>query len=192
MIGAVRGYLEGGGSLLYLGGNGMFRPTELLAGTAGGEIDLLRVQSAQWTDYPTFEGKPLFAANVAAVANPPDGGVGYQIHAGAPFVPAGVAEGAVAGAQGINPSWADDNVAVQKRVPWGASGLEVDVWPAPLPAGVTEIGRDPANNAVIATYRTSKGGFVLGVGSVSFVGSLVVDGTLQAIVGNALADALGR
>jgi hypothetical protein len=47
------------------------------------------------------------------------------------------------------------------------------------------------NGAVIASFRTQAGGFVLGVGSITFVGSLMEDTTLQSMIINALTDALG-
>jgi hypothetical protein len=70
-----------------------------------------------------------------------------------------------------------------------ASGWETDYWSA-LPADVTPLAHDKSGpGAVIASYDTTKGGFVLGVGSVTFVGSLMTDSVLQQIVNSALAGA---
>ena len=68
-------------------------------------------------------------------------------------------------------------------------GWETDYW-ATLPQGVTELARDASGiGAVVACYDTSEGGFVLGVGSLTFVGALMADPVLQKIVNNALSEA---
>lgn len=190
MIAAIRTYLEGGGSLLYLGGNGMYRPTHLLPQTPGGDIDLLNVDAKLWPEYPLWEGKPLFAANVGNLLMTVENSVGYVVDEGRRFVPQG--GGGLRGKTGINPWFDYDDIAPADYASWGAVGMEIDRWAAPLPAGVEEIGRDPGTDAVIATFQTGVGnGFVLGAGSITFVGAMVIDPTLQAIVENALEFAIG-
>jgi len=185
MIGRVEDYLDAGRSLLYLGGNGMYRPTTLAAAVAGGDLDLMTTEITLWPTFPDYEGKPLFAARVDQLVGP-GRGVGLTIsdrdHR---FMPTGVQAGQVVGTSGWN-GWPD--------LPWGASGWETDYWDAPLPNGVSELARDVAavHGAVIACYETSGGGFVLGVGSLTFVGSLMDDLVLQQIVTNALAEGIAK
>jgi hypothetical protein len=45
---------------------------------------------------------------------------------------------------------------------------------------------------VVACYDTGGGGFVLGTGSLTFVGSLMEDAVLQQIVADALAEAIAK
>ncbi len=183
----VKKYLDAAGNVLYLGGNGMYRPTSLSSEHGDGNSDLMATQSTQWSpaDYPTYEGKPLLAAHVDQLGGPPQQ-TGVTVNAGQPFVPADPPTTPV-GTSGWNTS------AYRLAPPWGASGWETDYWPAPFPAGVSELARDSsrADGAVIASFRTQAGGFVLGVGSITFVGSLMEDTTLQSIIINALSDALG-
>jgi hypothetical protein len=192
---AAAKYLDTGGSLLYLGGNGMYRPTYLSSERAGGDTDLMQSESAQWdaSQYPLYEGKPLFAARVDNLGGPGTG-VGVTVKAGQRFVPANIPAGIV-GPSGWN------GPVMGTTTTWGASGWETDHWPSPVPVGIAELARDAVSinaetnlpdGAVIATYTTKSGGFVLGVGSLTFVGSLMVDPTLQAIVTNALAAALTK
>jgi hypothetical protein len=186
MMDAVRGFLDEGGSLLYLGGNGTFRPTSLGPSQNGGETDLMTSESRSWAtpDFPTYLGKPLFGARVDGLNGPPPGN-GVVLNPGVGFVPADAPAGVV-GASGWNAS------PLPGYIPWGASGWETDHWDKDqLPSDVTEMGRDPgAGGAVVAMYRTPAGGFVMGVGSLTFVGAMMMDATLQAVVVNALAEAL--
>ena len=68
-----------------------------------------------------------------------------------------------------------------------ASETSAATTPMPLARDVAS-----ANGAVIACYETSGGGFVLGVGSLTFVGSLMDDLVLQQIVTNALAEGIAK
>ena len=185
MMDAVRGFLDQGGSLLYLGGNGAYRPTSLGPSQNGGETALMTSESSVWAtpDFPTYLGKPLFCARVDALGGPGQGN-GVVLNPGVGFVPADAPPGVV-GASGWNAS------PLPGSEPWGASGWETDDWAPPLPADVTEMGRDATGDgAVVAMYRTPAGGFVMGVGSLTFVGAMMMDATLQALVTNALAEAL--
>ena len=192
MMAALHGFLDAGRSLLYLGGNGMYRSSRLDAQTPGGDLDRLFTEQDELAadSYPTFDGKPLLAADVAypnpQYPNPP--GAGLRIRVGHRFIPATVKDQEIVGLSGWNVTAGGENVPA--GVAWGASGLETDYW-ASLPSDVTELARDASaeRGAVVACYDTSKGGFVLGVGSVTFVGSLMEDTVLQAIVNNALAEA---
>ena len=186
MMGRVTAYLDAGRSLLYLGGNGMYRPTSLAAEMAGsGDLDLMTSESAKWSTYPTYEGQPLFAARVDLLGGP---GAGLGMAISDPqhrFMPTGVAAGQIVGTSGWNGP---------PGKPFGGSGWETDHWPAPLPAGVAELARDTASadGAVLSCYETSAGGFVLGAASLTFVGSLMEERVLQEIVRNALAEALAK
>jgi N,N-dimethylformamidase len=201
MITAVVRYLNGGGSLLYLAGNGMYRPTSLFSEHGDGQFDTTSTANSVWPSFPLYEGKPLFAAQPdqppAKDDNLPNGGMpapntGMTIQAGAPFVPHGFTT-AMVGASGWNPAPLYDPPVSGS---WGASGWETDTWRQSAPPGVEVIGRDLAtpdnNGAVMGVYRTSAGGFVMGAASITFVGAMMTDATLQAIVENALADAVSR
>ena len=214
MVQAIQAYLDAGGSLVYLGGNGVYRPTTLSASAEGGDVDLMQTLEVQGGrpdgDFPQYGDKPLFAARVDALGGPGPG-VGVTLHAGQPFVPKDVPASLV-GVTGWNgpPMGGAHPWGASGLQPWGASGWETDAWQAPLPPGVAELGRDDVTpfldsngdvlldkdgnyvraGAVLATYRTGKGGFVLGVGSLTFVGALMVDPILQGLVHNALTDAL--
>ena len=184
MIGRVGSYLDAGGSVLYLGGNAMYRPTTFEAEQPGGELDRIVTESVQWASYPEYEGKPLLAARVDNLGFFDERQRGLTVsdptHS---FMPGGLGIGASIGELGWNGG-----------PPFGASGWETDHWPAPLPDGASELARDENPDglgAVISCYETSAGGFVLGAGSITFVGSLMVDPVLQEIVRNAIAKALG-
>lgn len=185
MMAKVAEYLDAGRSLLYLGGNAMYRPSTMQAESAGGDLDLLVTHSDVWPQYPAYEGKPLLAARVDRFKSP---GPRRGLRVSDPhhrFMPTGAAGGQVIGASGWNgpPSGR-----------WGASGWETDPWADPLPDGVALLARDTTDvdGAAIACYETSSGGFVLGVGSITFVGALMDDAVLQQIVTNALAEALAK
>jgi N,N-dimethylformamidase len=185
MMARATAFLDAGRSLLYLGGNGMYRPTILAAENPGsGDLDLMTSESTQWSSYPTYEGQPLFAARVDALGGP---GPGIGLAISDPqhrFMPTGVVAGQVVGASGWNGS---------PETPFGASGWETDHWSAPLPDAVSELARDPGSDgAVLACYDTSSGGFVLGAASLTFVGALMQDRVLQEIVRNALSEALAK
>src|SRR5262249_13961175 len=67
----------------------------------------------------------------------------------------------------------------------GASGFEVD-GVASAPLDLIARGTNASEEAAMVRYRYGGNGFVFSVGSISFGGSLVVDGNLQQIVRNAL------
>jgi hypothetical protein len=102
MMRRVSEFLDAGRSLLYPGGNAMYRPTALRAEIAGGEVDLMTAESAQWSSYPEYEGKPLLAARVDRLGGPARG-VGLEIadpdHR---FMPTGVTAHQVVGTSGWN------------------------------------------------------------------------------------------
>jgi N,N-dimethylformamidase len=182
MMQRVSGYLDAGGRLLYLGGNAHYRPTSLRAQAPGGDVDLMTSEITLWGSFPRYEGKPLLAAESANLGGPGRGN-GYTIsNPHHRFMPGGLLAGQLMGLTGWNGT---------PGAPWGASGWETDHWAAP-PGDVAVLARDtiaPAGG-VIACFETGAGGFVLGVGSLTFVGSLQEDAVLQQIVNAALAEAL--
>jgi len=185
MMDAIRGFLNQGGSILYLGGNGAYRPTSLGPSQSGGDTDLMTSESSVWAtaDFPTYFGKPLFGARVDVLGGP-GAGNGVVLNPGVGFVPVDAPAGVV-GTSGWNVP------ALPGSQPWGASGWETDHWVAPLPADVTDMGRGiTGDGGVVAMYRTPAGGFVMGVGSLAFVGAMMTNANLQALVANALAEAL--
>ena len=182
MIGTINAYLDGGGSLIYFGGNGMYRPTTAIAESGGGDLDQLETRPVQWDSYPQYEGMPLLCAPTENLRMPPAPGVGFLVgNAEHRFMPGGVAVGDQFGTTGWNSS---------PSGPWNAVGLETDVWSSLPPSADVLAQADAGEGAAIVCHDTTAGGFVLGAGSITFVGSLMEDPVLQQIMMNALAEAL--
>jgi N,N-dimethylformamidase beta subunit-like protein/tachylectin len=182
----LKAYVDGGGRVLYLGGNGIFRNVTF---------------AADGSSMTTGSAAPYYAANAwtTTIDTRTLLGVGYDISKDqdhyndrSPYVVdipshpflagTGLTAGALVGAQGRNGG--------------GACGWEVD---CATDSGDGN-GPPPANLQVIAHgqiaysgytgnmtyYDTAAGGFVFSVGSISFCGSVPVDTNLAKIVKNAL------
>jgi hypothetical protein len=213
MMDAVQAYLNGGGSVLYLGGNGMFERC---------------IFSADATSLTFFNGSPSLDRAAAYFRNlqpprPERGILGvafrydyswggdpstyvacpYKVMAADHplFAGTGVANGDLigqTGRQGVNgggvSGWemdtsnagdhSDDGVEVGAAV-----GNDRGVPPANLQ--LLGRGTNSATHAADLTYYdTGNGGFVFSAGSICFGGSLVEDANLQTIVRNALNQAI--
>lgn len=208
MLDRLESYLDTGGSLLYLAGNGLFERVEL-------DLDnnrMIALNGDQNTDRPV-----CFFRNL----DPPRPerallGVAYREGTRFTFAPyevraadhrffkgTGLSDGDEIGAEGLGGG--------------GASGMEVDTsMPGLAPDGEivritsarddrgepppdtvllargTNVGLQGRLGADMTTYATRAGGLVFSVGSVSFGGSLVIDETLQTIVRNVLDECLGK
>ncbi len=200
----VEEYLANGGSLLYMGGDGMFEEVVLSPdGTIatyypeGGfpvrepsyfrnfdpprpERELLGV-AFRYDNYFTFAPYEVLRAD-------------HHLFAGT-----GVSNGELIGEEGYNggaSGWELDTSIAG----YAPDGTIVGAWRdddrgsppdnIELLARGTNVGEDGALGADMTYYRTSAGGFVFSTGSISFGGSLVVDPVLQRIVTNALWEAM--
>jgi N,N-dimethylformamidase len=198
MLDHLEAYLAGGGSLLYLGGNGIFECVELSA-----DMTTMTCMAGD----PTRNRDDFYFRNL--VPPRPERavlGVAYRYDNYMTFGPYQVL-------QAVHPMFAGTGVANGAEIGQGgingvgASGWEMDTSMAGnQPAGVVvtatgnnDRGAPPANLAVLARgtnpgfgadltyYDTPAGGLVLSAGSISFVGSMIGDATLRTIIRNALA-----
>jgi N,N-dimethylformamidase beta subunit-like, C-terminal len=194
---ALKAYLDGGGSLLYLGGNGVYDAVEISDDlrnlTTYGQYGAGRVHLFRQLGQP--ESALL---GVAFPWDPVGGDIGN--HADSPRVPyrvvasshrffAGtkVSEGDLIGAEGwiIAEGGADLTAG-------GASGWECDIRDDNTPDNVEllAVGTNSERPSEMVTYNHPGGGIVFSVGSMSFTGSLLVDPTLQQLLQNVLDECL--
>lgn len=204
MLTRLRGYIAGGGSVLYLGGNGLFE--EVRFSPEGDALTL-------------FTGGPSRSQSYLRNLDPPQPeravlGVAYRYDNYMTFAPfqvmqashrffagTGLANGDVIGASGLNGGGAS-GWEMDTSIPGtAAAGVNVGANSAgddrgEPPAGTlllargTNTGPEGAFGADMTVYETSAGGFVFAAGSISFGGSLVVDPTLQRILRNVLDECL--
>lgn len=194
----LESYVAGGGSLLYMAGNGLFE--EVLLSPDGTLQTLFPEGQYPWRDPSAFRNLPTPRPERNLL------GVAFVYDCYFTFAPfqvlqanhsifsgTGVVNGSLMGAGGINGA--------------GASGWEIDVAiPGTALNGTivsSSIGDDrgipPPGTVLLARgtnscgyggdmtfYKTGAGGFVFSAGSISFGGSLVQDATLQKVVKNAL------
>src|SRR5436853_811816 len=200
-------YLDAGGSVIYLGGNGIYENGEyepdltgmvFRAGVEGGprvnaifrrlsparpERSLLGVA----TERCGVEGSPyeVVAADHSLLA-------GTALNAGDTFGDFGLNTGV---GNGKASGW---EVDTQNGL--GAINIPIDcdmedgiVPPSVLPSGTVVLARGKRDNrgpgADMIYYDHPGGGFVFSAGSLTFGGSLVVDGAIQQIIRNALTKA---
>lgn len=204
MIENLRQYLEQGGRLLYLGGNGVFEQVEYI--NQGRALTLLKGD-------PGSERAASYVRNL----NPPQSerailGVAYRFDNYWTFAPyrvqmskhrflagTGLGNGDLIGQEGINGGAASGWEMDTSEPGNAADGQVVSA------TGADDRGSAPGNLQVLArgtnrgengefgadmTYYKSAGGFVFSVGSLSFGGSLIKDRHLQAIVKNVLNECL--
>lgn len=192
-------YLDGGGNLLYLSGNGIYWKVS----TSGGQTESHKDNSTHaqtqergglWRDL----GRPE-----AAVTGVRYTGLGYPFSASFRIETAnhwalegtGLAVGDHVGKVGRNLFRYIDSSGTHD-LPWGsASGWEVDyIDPAHSPANIELIARAyghdennaPAPGGDITYYDHSGGGGVFSAGSINFGGSLIIDDHLGTMVSNVL------
>jgi hypothetical protein len=203
MLDHLEAYLQGGGCVLYLGGNGVYEKVSFNA--SGSALILL-------------EGNP--ATNRARCYSrnqtPPRPerallGVAYRLDNYMTFAPFRVLEASHRFFAGTG--LADGDEIGQQGLNGGASGWEMDTsiaGTAPdgvivtLTSAADDRGAPPANLELLArgtnpgygadmtVYETGAGGFVFSAGSLSFGGSLVQDSRLQTILRNVLNESLAR
>ncbi len=213
MVDRIQTYLAAGGSLIYLGGNGMFERCifndDATALTFfNGDVTLGRPQAYLRNLQPPRPERAVLGVAFRfddAWGPPPSTNVAfpYQVIAAEHplFAGSGVANGDLigqTGRQGVNgggaSGWEMDTSNVGNH---GDDGIIVDATVA------SDRGTPPANLQLLARgtntdthaadmtyYDTGAGGFVFSVGSICFGGSLVQDAALQTVVTNALSRAL--
>ena len=202
MLTRLENYIAQGGTVLYLGGNGLFEQVELV--DDGQTIRVMGGDETRLRDDFYFRNlaPPRYERAILGVAYRYDNYLtyaGYTVLAADHdvFAGTGVSNGDIIGAEGRNGG--------------GASGWEMDTSLAgPAADGIIvsangndDRGAPPANLVLLARganaggfgadmtyYETPAGGRVFSVGSISFGGSLADDSVLQQIVSNVLNAAL--
>ncbi len=201
----LEAYIAGGGSVLYLGGNGLFE--QVVLSPDGTTQTLFPGGQYPWRD-------PSYFRNI--IPHRPERnilGVAYRYDNYATWAPfqvlqashhlfagTGLSNGDLIGSSGINgggasgwemdtsiPGNQPDSVIVSC---YGADDRGTPPGNIQLLARGTNTGSDGTFGADMTYYTTPAGGFVFTAGSISFGGSLVIDSALQQIVRNALQDAM--
>ena len=212
----LQSYLAAGGSLVYLGGNGVFESGEYTADQTG-VVFRLGVEGGR-REPAMFRllSPPRHERGILGVATERSGVTGgaYVVEDGQShhwaFRETGLRDGDHFGDEGFNyegfsPSGNKYGFGNGKASGWevdtcdgpGAVGLpgasELDGRPVPpsrLPDGVLRLARGEAEGELLgadmALYHHAGGGLVFSTGSLTFGGSLVVDRALSQIVRNVL------
>ncbi|MGC5173266.1 N,N-dimethylformamidase beta subunit family domain-containing protein [Microbacterium sp. DT81.1] len=209
-------YLDQGGSLFYLGGNGIFENGEYtpdktaMVFRAGIERGPREAAMFRLLNPPRHEREILGVATERSGAK----GSPYIVEPGQAHHPlfqfTNLAEHARFGNFGLNNDTLPGGYSNGKASGWevdtsdgpGAIGMPADsdlhpeIFPVPpskLPTGLVVLARGEADGeglgADMTTYNHAGGGLVFSAGSITFGGSLVVDPALRLIVLNALAQA---
>jgi hypothetical protein len=212
MVDRVQEYLRNGGSVLYLGGNGMFERCIFNSDTTALTF---------FNGDPSLSRSPAFLRNltpprseraVLGVAFRFDGSWGDPPSWNASPYQVKMADHPLLTGTGLNNGDLIGGTGRQGNNGGGASGWEMDTSNSGnepddgvvVSASVaSDRGAPPANLQLLARgtnstthaadmtyYETGHGGFVFSVGSICFGGSLVQDANLQIIVKNALNKAL--
>lgn len=200
----LRAFLDGGGSLLYLGGNGLFEEGEFncdrtqmmfLDGDENGKRPPAMFRVAD----PTRPHR-LHERSVLGVATDICGPEGRPFDVLLPehplFAGTGVVAGDGIGAMGLNTSggayngaasaWEVDTSTGDPSRPLGCESGDYPVIDSPLPAGLQVLARaNPGGE--ITFYQHPGGGSVFAAGSITFGGSLVIDPQLQQLLRNVLS-----
>jgi hypothetical protein len=199
---ALGAYIDDGGNVLYLAGNGVFELVRM-------SIDERTLDLFTGGSYPSRE--PSYFRNLTP--QQPERnvlGVAYLGNNWNTFAPfrvldaahhlfagTGVANSGLIGIYGINgggaSGWEMDTsiagTAPDGTIVTGWLGNDRGIAPANLE--LLARGTNPGYGADITYYQTPAGGFVFSAGSLSFGGSLVIDPVLQQLVRNVLAEAAG-
>jgi N,N-dimethylformamidase len=187
MYDAVKTWVhEGGGKLMYLGGNGLNCDVEML------DADRMICQNTRITSlYPSGMGgaESRFArrhepeSNLLGVIFDPRG-----IMTGAPYRVVDAEHWIFAGT-GLRTGNVFGTKSLHMRCPGGASGHETDKISKSSPKNVTLLakGLNPDDGgAAMALYDTPSGGSVFASGSICYVSSLPVDEHISKITANVL------
>ncbi|RIL07811.1 MAG: hypothetical protein DCC71_01630 [Proteobacteria bacterium] len=203
-------FLAGGGSLLYLGGNGIYEPGEYIAGgTAMRFIGGVEGANRDAFLFRRTTSPPRPERSVLGVATERCGVTGHAYTVTSPLHPILQCAGAsgVFGTSGLNRSYdplgraaaletdtSSGPGAVGEAIGCGGSALSTP--PSALPAGLEVLARADVAPGVpgaeLVYYDHPGGGLVLSAGSITFGGSLPVDPAIQGIVQCALEEAETR
>jgi N,N-dimethylformamidase len=195
-------YLDSGGSLLYLSGNGMYWKV-----TYDPTCRVMEIRKDGKPHYQTGEEGGLWRN----LGRPEHNvlGVGYARPGYMTFAPyriedpshwifegLGLKEGDLIGGEGINGGAASGWEADQVREGWSPANMAVlakGINPVDyMPPGTSIVYPEPnyewdgSGGAHMTYYDHPGGGGVFSVGSIAFGGSLVVDEQIQGVVGNVL------
>ncbi len=200
MMDNLEAYISSGGTVLYLGGNGLFEQVEI--DEAANTVRHMKGDGTATRD-------PFYFRNLDP-ARPERSvlGVAYRYDNYMTFAPyevlradhrlfqgTGLSNGDLIGVAGINGNGAsgwemDTSIAGPASAGIVVSANGADDRGAP-PANLVLLGRgtNPGFGADMTCYDTPAGGLVFSTGSISFIGSLIGDNALQQIVRNVLAEA---
>lgn len=201
-------YLDAGGSLAYLGGNGLFEAgvysadkTEMvfLDDVDGGEraSSLFRVLT------PARAERSILGVATERCSVP---GSPYEVVTAdhALFDGMGLSDGAIFGDIGLNTGFGNGKASAwevdtadgvgAREMPWDCGHVGVAaVTNSPLPAGLTILARGRHDGIGIGAdmtyYDHPGGGFVFSVGSLTFGGSLVIDPIMSQLMRNVMTRA---
>jgi N,N-dimethylformamidase beta subunit-like protein len=201
MLDALKAYLDQGGSLLYLGGNGIFDAVDIsddltqitVYGTSGrGRKHLFRQPSISQPESSVLGVAFPWSSATGDVGNAQSNPrVAYKVVDPSHrfFNDTGLGKDDPFGSQG----WCTVEGAASLET-GGAAGWECDRRDGHSPANVQllAVGDTGGPISEMTYYDHPGGGFVFSVGSMSFGGSLVVDEKLQRIVRNVLDECLDQ
>ncbi|MET0324594.1 MAG: N,N-dimethylformamidase beta subunit family domain-containing protein [Ilumatobacteraceae bacterium] len=194
----VRHHLEAAGRLLYLGGNGVYEKVELSDDLTTMRFLGFRGQRPRPWQFSALVGKPVLKfphseAGLLGVRYPDD----LKKESRAPyrvvqpehrfFAGTDLTHGAEFGHEGWNIL-----IGASGLTSGAASGWEIDrrATDSPPNTSVLAVGTNADFAAEMTYYEHPAGGFVFSAGSVTFGGSLVVDGTIQRLLANVLDECL--
>jgi hypothetical protein len=197
---AIEDYLGGGGSLVYLGGNGFYDCVDIAV-----DLSTLTVYGTSGTGRKhLFRQPPILRPESALlgvafpwsslggdIGNNAGSRVAFQVLRGDHpfFAGTGMSNGDVFGTRG----WCvtEDAGSLEGG---GASGWECDARDASTPSSTVMLARGMNSGpaAEMVTYNHPGGGLVFSAGSMTIQGAIPVDAALQNIVSNVLAEAARR
>jgi N,N-dimethylformamidase len=197
-------FLEAGGNLVYLAGNGLFEKVGL--GQLGrslvftnGNPDEDRAKSFFRNLTPPRPERPVLGVAYRGDAYTLFGPMEVMMASHRFFAGTGLADGDRIGELGVNgggaSGWEMDTSLPGLAGPDGLVSAEFDDDRGEPPPNLELLARgvhDGKVGADMTCYETTAGGIVFSAGSISFGGSLVVDAALQRVVRNVLDECLAR
>jgi N,N-dimethylformamidase len=186
----LKRWVEGGGRLLYLGGNGIDCEVELDGAGAmrvlNGDLRRVHADPARYDSRFGLRGESAAALLGVACTM-----TGYET--GAPYRVADAGHWALEGT-GLRDGELFGHASLDRRCPGGASGHETDKRSRNAPAGVHLIakGTNPDEGGAELVHVAGPGrGEVFSAGSISYACAIAVDDHISAITANVLRRFLG-
>lgn len=185
MYQTLKRYVSEGGRMMVLSGNTIGRRVELL------DEATMRFVNMDW------RYDEMFGEDPAALLGSSTDVEGLMT--GAPYVVLEPDHWAFAGL-GFQKGDEFGHACLQERCPWGASGHEMDTIRPASPPQLQHIAKGanrktpdgPMCGGDMTYYENDAGGAVFGVGSVTYIASLLVDEPLSRITRNVVGHLLGR